>query len=510
MTELRSYQTEITAEFRRRVAGGARSILLVAPTGSGKTIIAGSIVQSAVAEGQRVLVLAHRREIIAQTVGKLLANGIDPGIIQAGFADDRAAAVQIASVQTLHARAIRSSRLALPAANLLVVDECHHATARTWRAIIEGYPAAVLLGLTATPCRGDGRGLGGIFKEMIECPQVQDLIDGEFLVPTWVYAPAIPDLAGVHVKGGDYIQSALATRMDRPKLVGDIVSHWHRLADDRRTVVFASSVQHSVHLRDDFRKSGVSADHLDGSTPKDERDDILAKLRCGAIDVVCNYGVLTEGWDLPDIGCIVLARPTRKLGLYRQMIGRGLRPAPGKLHAIIIDHSGAVHTHGFVEDPVEWTLDPDRQAKNATHAARGVHGVHSRLVDCSKCGALRVGGEACRHCGFKPAPPPKYLPFIDGDLGLVARNGEVWNHRSSAEQLEWLRMLTAIALERGYKSGWIAHKFKEKFDTWPARGNVEPQPPSREVLSWVRSRQIAYAKGREKGRNAERTAAAAS
>jgi superfamily II DNA or RNA helicase len=497
MTELRPYQSDIVAEFHRRVDGGGRRLLLVAPTGSGKTIIAAAIVRHATDTGQRVLFLAHRREIIAQTSRKLVDHEIAHGIIQAGFADEPGAPVQVASVQTLHSRAIRGSKLELPIADLLIIDECHHATARTWATIIDRYPNAVLLGLTATPCRGDGRGLGGIFDAMIECPQVQELGDGGFLVPTRVYAPTIPDLAGVRVQAGDYVEAQLAERMDRPKLVGDIVSHWHRLSEGRRTVVFAAGVQHSIHIRDEFRKSGVAVEHLDGSTPKDERDDILRKLACGAIDVVTNCMVLTEGWDMPDVGCAVLARPTRKMGLYRQMIGRVLRPAPGKADAIIIDHSGAVYRHGFAEDRVEWTLSPDRHAENPTHARRGEDGTRSRLIDCSQCGALRVGGEACRHCGFRPTPPPKHLSVIDADLALASRNGTAARKfYSPAEQHEWRQMLTAIAVERGYKHGWISHKYKEKFGNWPPFGVVTPQPPSPEVRSWVRSRDIAYAKSR--------------
>src|SRR5262249_8092552 len=158
-----------------------------------------------------------------------------------------------------------------------------------------------------------------------------------------VYAPATPNLAGVRVQAGDWVQCQLADVMDTPKLVGDIITHWHRLAESRPTVVFASGVQHSIHIRDEFIKSGIAAEHVDGSTPKDERDAILHKLETGEVKVISNCMVLTEGWDMPEVGCCVLARPTRKLGLYRQMVGRVLRPAPGKADAIVIDHSGAVH-----------------------------------------------------------------------------------------------------------------------------------------------------------------------
>jgi DNA repair protein RadD len=377
--QLRPYQIDTGAEFDAVVAAGKRRIILVAPTGSGKTVIAAEIVRRAVALGQRILFLAHRIEIVQQTSDKLFDLEVDHGIIQAGFLPQDGP-VQVASVQTLHVRAMRSRKIELPKADLLIVDECHHATANTWRKIIEAYPDAVLLGMTATPCRGDGRGLGGIFETMIECPQVQELVDLGYLVETRVYAPWRPNLRGIRVQAGDYSEAQLAERMDQPKLVGDIISNWHRLAEGRRAVVFATGVGHSVHLRDEFLKSGVSCDHIDGTTPKDERDDILKKLAAGVIDVVCNCMVLTEGWDMPEIGCCVLARPTRKMGLYRQMIGRVLRPANGKPDAIVIDHAGAVYRHGFAEDRVEWTLDPERSAENPTHNQRNEHDIKSRLA----------------------------------------------------------------------------------------------------------------------------------
>jgi DNA repair protein RadD len=497
-TTLRPYQTDIVERFAAERAAGKRRIILVAPTGSGKTVIAGEIIRRMVADGGRVLVLAHRREIVAQTSRKLGDVGVEHGIIQAGEPTDEAASVQVASVQTLYVRAIRGTKIELPPADLIVVDEAHHATARTWAKIIASYPDATLLGLTATPCRGDGRGLGGVFEVLIECPQVIELIEQKFLVGTRVYAPTLPDLKGLKVQAGDWTEKELAERMDKPKLVGDIVTHWHRLAEKRKTVVFATGVQHSIHIRDEFRKSGVRCEHIDGGTPKDERDGILRRLADGDIDVVTNCMVLTEGWDQPPVGCCVLARPTRKMGLYRQMVGRVLRPFDGKPDAIVIDHSGAVHRHGFVEDRVVWTLAPDRRAENPQHANRSEKDFRSRLVDCAKCGALRTGGEPCRHCGFMPARPPQHLSVIDGDLGLADRNRGVLARCLSPQEREaWYRQLVYIAAERGYKLGWAWHQYQAKFGTRPPRGAPPaPMPPTPEVRSWVRSRQIAYAKAR--------------
>jgi superfamily II DNA or RNA helicase len=495
MTELRPYQREVIEQYDRARAAGHNRILLVAPTGAGKTVVAGAIIKTAVAAWGRVLVLAHRREIITHTSAKLHSLGISHGIIQAGFSPRPMESVQIASVQTLWQRAIRTDTMQLPLANLLVIDECHHCPATTYQKIISAYPDATLLGLTATPCRGDGRGLGGVFQTIIECPQVAELIVGKYLVKTRCYAPTNPDLAGVRVQAGDYVESQLADRMDQPKLIGDIVTHWHKYGERRRTVCFAVNVSHSVHVRDEFVRSGVRAEHIDGSTPKPERDAVLARLASGETELVTNCMVLTEGWDMPEVGCCILARPTRKMGLYRQMIGRVLRPADGKPDAIILDHSGAVFRHGFAEDPVEWTLDPDRHAESPAHVARCDKGWGSRLLECSQCSAIRVAGEPCSSCGFLPQRPPRDVFVATGELGLV-KNGQVQQQaydRAAREQ--WHGMLAWIAQERGYKAGWIAHQYKQKFGSYPPWGSVAlPIVPTPEARSWVRSRMIAYAK----------------
>lgn len=498
--KLRPYQSDVIEKFRAAVIiDGKRKVMLVAPTGSGKTVIAGAIVKDAVARQQRVLFFSHRREITGQTSAKLYAVDVDHGIIQAGFPLRLHEPVQVASVQTLTARAIRGSAIELPHADLVIVDEAHHTPADTYRKVLAAYPGAVVLGLTATPCRKDGRGLGNIFETMIECPQVEDLIDLEFLVPTVVYAPADRiDLSGIRTQAGDYVESQLAERMNTAKLVGDVVTHWHRHGERRRTVVFATDVAHSVHLRDEFRKSGARAEHLDGKTPKDERETILKRLAQGEIELVCNCMVLTEGWDCPEASCLILARPTKSTGLFRQMVGRGLRPAPGKANCVVLDHAGAVFEHGFVEEPVVWTLDVTRRARNSKHDARR-DSYSSRLCDCPKCGALRVAGEKCRSCGYLPQRPPRAVDWEDGELGRVDRSGHAHGHRATASERDrWHRQLVHIATERGYRPGWAAHKYREKFGAFPPWGTVTPIPASPEVLSWIRSRQIAYAKAMAK------------
>jgi DNA repair protein RadD len=494
MTDLRPYQNDVIADFEREIAKGNKRILLVSPTGSGKTVIGSAIIGHYSAQHKGSLVLAHRREIVAQTHKKLAENGIRAGIIQAGVDPRPLERVQVASIQTLWVRAFRSSTMLTPVADLLVIDECHHAPAETYRKIIESYPEAILLGLTATPCRGDGRGLGGIFETMVECPQVPALIELGYLVPSRVYAPVDPDLRGVETRKGDYVESQLGARMDRAELVGDIVTHWHKFGEKRRTVVFAVNVAHSLHIRDEFCRQGVRAEHIDGDTPADERDATLARLESGEIEVVTNCMVLTEGWDQPAVSCCILARPTKKMGLYRQMVGRVLRPAPNKTEAIIRDHSGAVFRHGLPEDRVEWTLDEDTKATSQAHTARSQK-LGGGLIECTQCSALRQGGKPCPCCGFMPRRPAHDVSIRAGDLGLV-KGGKAKANEYNRD--EWHAMLAYIGEERGYKRGWASVQFKEKFGQWPPWGPITPLPPSPEVRSWIQSRQIAYRKAMAK------------
>jgi DNA repair protein RadD len=498
MTELRPYQAKAVDEIEQAI-GQARHVLFVLPTGAGKTEIARKVGGNAVAgRGERVLILTHRREILNQTSLNLSFSNLDHGLIQAGLNVDLEYPIQIASIQTFWHRCMLRNKIPLPQADLIIIDEAHHIRANTWSKILDAYPNARRLGLTATPCRGDGRGLGNYFDVLIEGPPVAELINGKWLVPTIYYAPTNPNLKGVKVQAGDYQIKQLSERMNRSDLIGDIVSNWFKFADGRKTIVFAVDVPHSISIKEEFVKAGVRAEHVDGYTPKPERDGILQGLRSGETQVVVNCQVLTEGFDAPEVSCIVLARPTKQLGLFRQMAGRGLRPSPGKENLKLIDHSSAVFRHGLLEDRIEWTLDTDKRANNAIHAKRDI-GAIGRLIGCSQCGAMRTAGEKCPSCGFLPQRWPDAIVFADGELARVDRQTRtVTSMVDPNERMRWHQMLTHIARDCGYKPGWAAYKYREKFGTWPPVRNITSMQPSQEVLSWVRSRAIAYAKAKER------------
>lgn len=504
--QLRPYQTNVIDAARTALgAGGRKRIILVAPTGAGKTVIGAQVILNATSRGHRALFMVHRRELLRQAAAKLHDVGIDAGIVAPGFPSRPHQPVQVASIATLHARGVRTRRMDLPEADLVVIDEAHHATSRTWTGILDAYPNAYVVGLTATPCRGDGRGLGGIFEEIVECPDVSELVKLGYLVGTKVYASPAPDLSGVKVLAGDYNEKQLAERVNTVQLVGDVITHWLRFANGLRTLVYAVDVAHSVHLRDEFSRAGIAAGHLDGKTPTEERDEILRQFGNGTIDVLCNCAVLTEGFDCPEASCIVLAKPTKSFGLYRQMIGRGLRPSPGKTDCVVIDHAGLTVAHGFVDEPIEWALAPDEQAhRKAKESDGGGALMERKLVDCPECGASRWKGKPCQACGWNGKAKGGGQDFIDIELAELARDRTAKAPAPGFDPKEFYRQLMWLARERGYSTGWASHKYREKFGKWPSNqwGAIAPMEPDAMVRSWVRSRQISWAKSQHNPRSA--------
>lgn len=402
--QLRTYQAE-GVEAARDLARTYKRICLVLPTGGGKTVVAAHVITRALAKSKRSLFLAHRREIVAQSWAKLLDAGVPferLGVIMGNGritnpadgleidARNPNALVQVASVQTL-------SKRARPPADLVFVDECHHADADTWSELLGHYRdrGATILGLTATPARPNGRGLEDQFDVLHVIAKVSDLMAGGHLVEPEIYSVPAPDLRGVAVTNGDYSLEDLGEVMGRGELVGGLVAHWQKLAAGRTTVVFATTVEHSQSITTAFTAAGVKAEHLDGKMPTDARDAVLARLASGETRVVSNCGVLTEGWDLPRCKCVMLARPTKSLVLYLQMVGRGLRPWED-VPALLLDHAGCVKRHGLPQTDRAWTLEgrPPR-----AKVAEGEEG--DPTLKACKCGRIVPRGLlVCPACGF--------------------------------------------------------------------------------------------------------------
>lgn len=498
MFELRPYQSEAVAALRASLARGNRSPLLVAPTGSGKTIIARAMVEGATAKGKRVLFLAPRRELIFQTCAKLESAGLSYGVIMAGQVPRPWEPVQVACVPTLTTRCLRNKTHRLPHADLLIVDEAHLSLAQETRALLAAYPLAVKVGMTATPARTDGKGLGAAYDDLVLGPSVADLTAQGHLVPVRYFAPTKPDLDRIRIVRGDYDQAQLGHRMDDPKLVGDIVANWARIAPERKTVVFAVNVSHSMHLRDRFCEIGIHAEHLDGSTPKEERAAILQRLRDGKTQVLCNCEVLTYGWDEPSIACAVLARPTKSLARYFQMIGRVLRPSEGKSDCIAIDHSGAVDAIGFVDEPIQWALD-DRDNINDRHAK--TREKKPSKITCGECATVFSSRGTCPNCGHEvPHHSARSVDVVHAELAELERDKRRKNREFSPhEKRAFYGELLGVQNARGYRHGWASNQYRERFGVWPNAYKDSPAlTPTTQTLAWVQSRLIRYAKGKQK------------
>ena len=446
--QLRGYQERAIDALRSAMQQGARAPLLCLPTGGGKTVILATIAAQAAARGRHVLILVHRRELIYQTASKLQWAGLDHGIIAAGHpASDHA--VQLASVQTLVRRLSRMTWQP----SLVIIDEAHHAAAGSWRQILEHWPDAYRLGVTATPCRLDGRGLSEAFDDLVMGPSVADLVFWGFLSPARIYAPpVVADLSGIRRRAGDYANDQAAAAMDRPTVTGDAITHYQRLAAGEQAIAFCCNVAHAVSVCDAFKTAGISAALLLGDTQ--DRDAVVAQYAAGVIRVLVTVDVVSEGFDVPAASCAILLRPTQSLGLYLQQLGRVLRPAPGKDAAIILDHVGNVPRHGFPDDSREWSL-----AEGVVRGGRGTAAPSVRT--CPECYAAFKPQPQCPVCGAQCAPiRSTKIRQIMGELKELKREQvqqrieERDRAKRERQAARTLPQLLALAKERGYAPGW--------------------------------------------------------
>jgi len=491
--ELRNYQIESIEKIRDSIRKGNRNVILQAACGSGKTIIAAEVVRLALEKGSKVIFLQNRRDLVHQTFQKFEEYGIGDqcSIIMAGEESMLSKPVQVVSIQT-YARRIKLGGDWDCDADLVIFDECHSSVAKTYKEIIDAYSErAMILGLTATPCRSDGRGLGIIYDDIVSCIGIDELIKLEYLVPMIHYGPAAPDLAQIKITAGDYNKKELGHVMDTPKLVGDIYDNWMEIGEDRQTIIFAVNVKHSKHIRDLFNRSGVPCEHIDAHTNDEDRVEIYNRFEMGDTRILTNVGICTEGSDFPFVGCIVIARPTKSYGRFIQMAGRGLRPDNGKADCILLDHSGCIEQHGFVDDPMTWSLNDKEKAWRKPPGKK-----EKPPMTCDMCWHV-FKGKRCPRCGYAI---PDYGKKVEALEAKLEKKGKGEKKSFSAEDkrvfagmLEWYRE------EKGFKNGWLAHKYLAKFGHWP-RGNknVEPIEPDLSFMNWIKYQNIKWAKSKKK------------
>lgn len=463
MINLRPYQEKMVDDARSALRSNKR-ILLQGPTGCGKTAITVFMMSRAAEQGKKAMFIVHQNELLSQTSRALWKQKLEHGMIASGRVISQLP-VQVASVQTL------VNRLPLVIKpDLIIIDEAHRSAASTYQKVLEYYPNAMVIGLTATPQRTDGKGLNDLFNGIVTGPTIKKLMDAGFLCKYEIFAPAIAaDFSTVKTTAGDYNKGQLAEALDKPTITGDAVRHYKQLANGKRCVVMCATIKHAEHVAERYNDAGIPAVSIDGGMTNAEREAVLQRFAAGEILVITNVQLLIEGVDVPSIEVIQWLRPTKSLIVFLQGIGRGLRPSPGKEKLIILDHVENWRRHGLPCDDREWSLEGKKKGKRKTKDDEP----DVNIQQCNKCFAVFLPGpDKCPHCG---APieqrKPREIQEQEGELERIDLAAVRKEARKEQGQAKTLRDLVALGMRRGMAkaSQWAAI-------TSAARQNRKPTP----------------------------------
>lgn len=457
MPELRPFQGCTIDEARAHLRE-VSSVLIQSPTGSGKTVLASFMAESAASKKKRVYFICHRAELVDQTAKTFTKFGLTYGFIAAGYPVNNYELVQICSIDTLKNRLDK-----VPVPHLCIWDESHHVAAGGWARVKSHYAKSKHVGLSATPERLDGKGLADYFDVMVLGPTVRWLIDQGYLADYKLYsAPNAPDMSKVHKRMGDYVKSETVAVMDNSQITGGIIRHWKKNAFGKRTIGFAVSVAHSQHIVEQFKKAGIVAVHLDGTTPKVERRAVAKSFADGDIEMLWNVGLFGEGYDLSaqadtdvTVDCVIDAAPTQSLSAYLQRVGRALRPKFDKSHAILLDHADNWKRHGLPDDDRTWCLAGDKERKQKEEEAN----IATR--QCKECYAIHRPAPQCPECGYVYVIVGREIEEMDNDM--VEVNKELARRKKKVEQgaAKTLEDLIELGRQRGHKNpeAWAGHVY---------------------------------------------------
>jgi superfamily II DNA or RNA helicase len=351
---------------------------------------------------------------------------------------------------------------------MLAIDECHHAKARTYERIIEHVgPKAWVIGLTATPERNDGKGLGDIFQTIVEGPDVGTLINAGYLSPyRLICPPQALDVSEVHMLGGDYNKAELEVVMDQGTIIGDAVDHYREHVHPRTCLVYCVSRKHARHVEQVYQSAGINARYVAGDTPKDERNAAIRGFRRGTPPVIVSVDLFGEGLDVPGLSAVQLLRPTQSLGLHLQQVGLCLRVEEGKKYAVILDHVGNTWRHGLPDDQRDWSLEVTSARKKKAEPAGPA------LSHCEQCfHVFRKGKPRCPICGFPVAVQTELPDEQDGKLKEIdpeehrklRKRKELTPEQRQRKRKEGmcttLEDWVELAMERGHKPGWAGRRY---------------------------------------------------
>lgn len=458
--DLREYQVQSVEDLRGCFRVGIKRALLVSPTGSGKTVLFVYVAKGASSRGLRVLVLTHRGELMRQISTTLNTWAVPHALLSAGRHIPEGYRVMVASVQTLSNRLEGS-----PVPDLVIVDEAHHSAATSWMKVFAAYPKAMFLGVTATPERLDGRGLGDYYQKMVMGPKVSWLINRGYLAkPRYFAAKQVVDMEGVKKIAGEFSKKESSERVDRPTITGSAVENYLAHAKGRTGIAFCISLIHAQHVVDSFLAAGISAEIIDGTMGSDRREAIVERLRERKTMVLVTVDLVSEGFDLPAVGCAMLLRPTASMAMHLQQVGRVLRPAPGKVDAIILDHVGNCLRHGLAEEDREWSLDGHAAKKRPKEAVL-------ETKQCPECFVIH-GGLKCPECGHVSKSKVREIEERDGKLQEIEaeRLAKLRVLRNEENQCNTLEEFRQLAIRRGYKPGWAYWRWK---NSWKSKMNLK-------------------------------------
>lgn len=461
---LRPYQ-EAVIDDTRQALRTHNSVLVQGPTGMGKTAITVYMMGRAAAQGKRAYFLVHQNELLSQTSRALWRQQLEHGVIASGKSRSTLPA-QVASVQTLVRRMDQYKE-----PDLLIIDEAHRAAAKTYQTIIERWPNARVIGLTATPQRTDGKPLDVLFDTLVLGPTIRELMDDGYLCDYEIYAPPIGiDVSTVKRKMGDFDSKELEAAVDKKSITGDAVAHYKTHASGKRCVVMCVSIKHAQHVAEQYQAAGVLAGVIEGTMTGPQRDAMLADFAAGRLMVICNVQLLVEGVDIPAIEVVQWLRPTQSLVIWMQGNGRGLRPADGKSDLIIFDHVGNCLRHGLPDDDREWSLE-GKEKGSKKKAADEV-----KIKQCGNCYAVfRPGPQACPHCGAPVAGQQRELEVVDGQLEKVDKLAIRKEQKREQGKARTLEDLVALGLRRGMAKAdsWAAITFAARAGRKPTSAEYD-------------------------------------
>jgi DNA repair protein RadD len=496
--QLRDYQLECKEGVRREFRAGHKSVLVVMPTGGGKTLTLSDMVGDSYRKGKRILWLVDREELADQASETFRVAGVPHSYVMAGEEPDRFGRAWVGMIQSYLARK-RQEKWLPERVDLIVVDEAHRTESASYKAMLADFPDAYQVGLTATPLRGDGRGLGHTYNGLVQPVTTLGLIQQGYLVPPRYFIPSDLDYSAVAAKKGEYNNKDLEVlAQSNPQLVGDVVENFARTCPDRRAVVFPMTIAQSLGLRDAFNSAGIPAVHIDGDLKKAERRERMNAFRSGEYQVLTSVNIAIEGLDVPDVSAVIIARPTKSLRIYIQAVGRGLRAFPGQTDCIVLDHAGVVSRFGPAEDYQDWTLDTKtgRKASKSSCQSRD-----PKEITCEECGEVFFSERVCPACSheheFERAP--RHLTVVEGELEELTIGGRKVFAYTEEDQRRWWGELQGYVRNKSKNPGMAFHLFTEKFGFKPGSWSVSvpAAQPSTEVLAWCKHRQIAFAKKKE-------------